>query len=131
METFTITIDKRTPSVNHLYGHTKFGAFYLKPQAKVLKHQIIESAKSQLAKQGYDSNMWKYRLLRVHTKIYESWWTLKNTVKKKDIANREKFLIDSIMEGLELDDSYVWEHILTKVDSDVEKAEITLSFYSV
>lgn len=130
MDTITIKIDKRTPSVNHLYGTNRQGIRYMSKEAKMLKHQIKEMTKEQAKKQGYDLDIWKYRLLRVHTKIHESWWTLKNTVKKKDIANREKFLIDSIMDGLGLEDSYVWEHILTKVDDDAEKAIVTISYYS-
>lgn len=65
--------------------------------------------------------------LSVRVEIYEDWHTKKGDVKKKDIANREKFLIDSVFNALGLDDCFVFEHTMIKVQSDKEKAIIVIS----
>jgi len=60
-------------------------------------------------------------------------WTPKNKGRlfdvklEKDIANRKKFLIDSVFRGLGLDDSFIFEHTMFKVQSEEEKAAITIT----
>ena len=51
-------------------------------------------------------------------------------MKKKDIANREKFLIDSVFNALGLDDCFIFEHAMRKAQSDEEKAIIIIAFLS-
>jgi len=55
--------------------------------------------------------------------------TKKDTIKKKDIANREKFLIDSVFESLGIDDSHIWEHRLLKHDDEKEYAVVKIEFF--
>ena len=50
----------------------------------------------------------------------------RETIKKKDVANREKFLIDSIFRGLGLDDSFVFEHTMFKIQSEVEMSVVSI-----
>ncbi|KKL27343.1 hypothetical protein LCGC14_2386060, partial [marine sediment metagenome] len=52
---------------------------------------------------------------------------LKGTVAKKDISNREKFLIDSVFKSLEIDDKFIWKHTMKKIESESEKAIIRIS----
>ena len=124
-----ITINEKTPSMNHLYSQSKFGRRFMTPKAKVLKLRIINSTSEQAKQQNFILNDWREKLLKVTVEIHEDWWTLKDTVKKKDIANKEKFLIDSIMDGLDLDDSFIWEHTMRKVDSEVFKAVVKIEQY--
>lgn len=127
-----IEIKGQTPSVNHLYGHNKFGSVYMKTEAKKIRAEIIQNVRLSTSKQGFDLKEWKERLLKVKVVIHEDWYSLKHTVKKKDIANREKFLIDSIMEGLGLDDQYIWEHTMIKQEEpnkEEHKAIINLDFW--
>ncbi len=72
--------------------------------------------------------IFKYRdvKLSVTVEIYENWHTKKGAVKKKDIANREKFLIDSVFNALGLDDCFIFEHTMFKVQSEEEKVAITV-----
>jgi len=58
--------------------------------------------------------------LKVTTEIYENWYTKKGDIKRKDIANREKFLIDSIFNSLKIDDKYIFEHTFKKIQSEKE-----------
>ena len=114
MEEIKIRIDGQTPTVNHLYGHTMRGGFYMKPLAKSLRVEIVEAVTESAKSQGFVHSDWCERLLEVSVIIVEDWWTKKHTVKKKDISNREKFLIDSIFQGLGLDDQNIWKHTMQK-----------------
>ena len=122
-----IIINERMPSINHLYYHRPpFGTKTLSVKAKSLRERIIKITHEQADEQKYNLKEWDGKLLKVRVEIYEDWWTKKHTVKKKDIANKEKFLIDSIMTGLGLDDSFIWEHIMCKIDSEDLKAVISI-----
>ena len=54
----------------------------------------------------------KNKELSLTVEIFEDWYTKKGAVRKKDLANREKFLIDSVFRSLGLDDSYIFKHII-------------------
>lgn len=114
-----ITIPFKTPSINHLYGQNGVRK-YLKPEAKKLRQEIIEIVKS------YPGDIHLSNHLKVTVDLYENWYTKKGTVKRVDAANREKFLIDSVFEGLLLDDKYIFEHTMRKIQSDEEKAVIAI-----
>ena len=123
-----IVIDKKTPSVNHLYGHNRLGHFYLKKEGKELREYIFNKLKDSISKDKLkDFHDIK---LSVAVEIHENWYTKKGAVKKKDVANREKFLIDSVFNALGLDDCFIFEHVMLKVQSEDEKAAITIATFS-
>lgn len=116
-----ITIPFKTPTVNNLYGKTfRHGGLYLKPEAKKLKQHITDLVKI-LPKQDFED-----KKLKVIIEVYENWLTKKGEVKNKDVANREKFLIDSVLECLGLDDKYIYEMIIRKMQSESEQAIIKI-----
>jgi len=119
-----IIIDRKTLSVNHLYGHNRLGHFYLKKEGKELREYILKKIKNKISKDKLKH--FQDIKLSVTVEIYEDWYTKKGAVKKKDVANREKFLIDSVFNALGLDDCFIFEHIMKKVQSEEEKAEITI-----
>lgn len=123
-----IIIDKKTPSINHLYGHNRLGHFYLKKEGKELREYILKKVKNKISKNKIKH--FQDVKLSVTVEICEDWYTKKGTVKKKDVANREKFLIDSLFEGLGLDDSFIFEHVMKKVQGEDEKAIIIITFLS-
>jgi Holliday junction resolvase RusA-like endonuclease len=118
-----IEIPFKTPSINHLYGQHGVIKF-LKPEAKKLREEIEEiifnssdlTNKSEL----------REKRLKVLVEIHEDWLTKKGEIKRKDVSNREKFLVDSIFESLGLDDKFIFEHSMRKVQSHEEKAVITI-----
>lgn len=114
----------KTPTINHLYGQRGFQK-YLKPEAKKLREEIIEIVKNS----PKDNIFYPPVKLKVTVEIHENWLTKKNTVKKKDVANREKFLIDSIFTGLGADDSYIFEHSMKKIQSIEEFAIVRIEEY--
>ena len=115
-----IKIPFKTPSINHLYGHTKFGSFYLKPEAKKLREKIREVVYKKKWILPIDTK------LSIGVEIHENWLTKKGEVKIKDIANREKFLIDSIFEALGIDDKFIFEQKMLKVQDEKEFALIRI-----
>ncbi len=128
-----LVIDGKTPTINHLHGHNKWGAFYVKPEAKVLKQKIFKSISNQLKEQDFVHSEWLDRLLDVSVVVHEDWWTTSkkiNNPKRKDIANREKFLIDTIFDAMKLEDSRIWKHTLQKKEDNEFKAIVTIRYYT-
>ena len=120
-----IELPFRTPSINHLHGHNKFGAFYLKPEARKLREEI----KELIINQAFPLFAQEEVLLKVTTEIHEDWYTKKGLVKRKDIGNREKFLVDSVFDALGMDDKFIFEHTMKKVQSNKEFAIIIIKEY--
>jgi len=116
-----IEIPFKTPSINHLYGHHGHRK-YLKPDAKKLREQINSLVQQDTCGLcDLEENK-----LKVVVEIYEDWYTQKGTVKKKDVSNREKFLVDSVFTALGLEDSFIFEHTMRKIQSNEEKAVIKI-----
>lgn len=125
-EAIKIVVNKKTPSVNLLYGHNRFGHFYLKKEGRDLRKYIFEKIENSVPKDILQNFL--DTKLSINVEIYENWHTKKGTVKKKDVANREKFLIDSVFGALGLDDCFVFDHKMIKIQSkDEEKAVILIS----
>jgi Holliday junction resolvase RusA-like endonuclease len=122
-----ITIDRKTPSVNHLYGHNRRGHFYLKKEGRDLREYIISKVRGYVLRNSDKIKKLRDVQLSLTVQIFENWFTKKGTIRKKDVANREKFLIDSVFKGLGLDDSYIFEHTMFKVQSMEEKAVIVIA----
>lgn len=114
-----ITIPFKTPTINHLYGFRGYRKFLTK-EAKDLKKEIKEIV-DKIPSEDFEDEK-----LSVTIFIYEDWYTQYDEVKCKDLSNREKFLTDSIFEALGLDDKYIFEHVMKKVQSEEEKAEINI-----
>ena len=122
-----IIIPFKTPTVNHLYGQRPGGfgrARFIKPEARKIRQKILELI-DELPR-CMINDLPKDRQLKVTTLIHENWYTKKGEVKKKDISNREKFLIDSVFSALGIDDKFIFEHTMRKVQSDEEKVIIRI-----
>jgi Holliday junction resolvase RusA-like endonuclease len=117
-----IIIPFKTPTINHLYWH-RGSAKIMKSEAKELQKQIISivgGLNSQSPLITPDTH------LKVTTEIYEDWYYKNGDIAKKDVSNREKFLIDSVFKGLELDDKQIFEQTFKKIQSEEEKAIISI-----
>jgi Holliday junction resolvase RusA-like endonuclease len=60
--------------------------------------------------------------LYCHIQLYSSWVTKTNTIRKKDLANHEKLLLDSLIsvfnnKGYTIDDSQIYLLLMTKHDN--------------
>jgi Holliday junction resolvase RusA-like endonuclease len=120
-----IVIPFKTPTINHLYGFRGFHKFITK-EAKEIKAKIAEEVKIAMKEQ----HIWTGSVtqkLRIQIAIYENWLTKKGDVARKDISNREKFLMDSIFETLGIDDRFIFQHTMIKIQTkEVEKAVVTI-----
>ena len=95
----------------------------LKKEARKIKEEINRIIDYNI---GYVFNSDPNTKLKINIEIHEDWFTLKGDVKRKDIANREKFLVDSIFESLGLEDKYIFEHSMKKIQSEEEFAVIKI-----
>lgn len=116
--TIEIVLPWKTPSVNHLYGQFR-GRKFLKAEAKALREEIKERI-------NFHALGLMNKKLRVCVEIHEDWLYKNGEVKRADISNREKFLIDSVFEALGLDDRYIYYHTMIKVQSHENKAIIKI-----
>jgi len=116
-----IELPFKTLTVNHLYGHHGFRKF-LMPEAKKLRKEI----ESKVLDMNLDVRNLKDKKLKVEIDIYENWLTKAGTVRKKDLANREKFLIDSVFNTIGIDDKFIYEINMRKIQSEQEKFIITI-----
>jgi|TARA_R100001530_G_scaffold2717_1_gene4398 Holliday junction resolvase RusA-like endonuclease len=115
----TIVIDRKTLTINHLYGQRGFRKF-IKKEGKELREYIKKCVKAQFEGLIFEDK------LSVTIRICEDWLTKKGEVKRKDLDNRCKFLLDSIFSALNIDDKYVYELKMCKVQSDKEKAIVII-----
>jgi len=112
-----IKIPFKTPTINHLYGHRMGNPKpYLKNEAKKLREEI----KELIINQAFPLFAQQDVKLKVSVEIHEDWFCKDGSVKKKDIANREKFLIDSVFDAIGIDDKLIFEHSMKKIQSDKE-----------
>ncbi len=110
-----IKIPFKTPTVNHLYWH-RGNMKIMTTEAKKLRKEISEIVSKCLN----DYVDWKDYKLKVVVEIHENWFCKNGSVARKDISNREKFLIDSIFNALDIDDKFIFEHVSRKVQDEKE-----------
>ena len=106
---FEIKIPFKTPTINHLYWH-KGNIKIMKTEAKKLREEI----KKIVWNTPIDPIREPPVKLKIKVEIHEDWFTKDGKVKRKDVANREKFLVDSVFEALGVDDKYIFEHNIIK-----------------
>lgn len=117
-----IIIKHKTPTINHLYFHWKNRTIMTR-EAKILREKIQIEVKNQIK----NCDEIRDKPLSIRVDIFENWFTKKGNVKKLDIANREKFLVDSVFKALGIDDKFIWEQTMTKRQSEEEKAVIEIN----
>ena len=111
-----LKIPFKTPTINHLYWHRN-NMKIMKKEAKELREEIKEIVYQSLPFVCPNLNDG----LNVRVEIHENWLTKDGAVKKKDILNREKFLIDSVFDALNIDDKFIFEHTMIKVQDEEEE----------
>ncbi len=116
-----IKIPFKTPTINHLYYHIQ-NMKVLTKEAKELKikiKEVIDALK-------IDSKPYQDKRLGLIIEIHENWFTKQNTVKRKDISNREKFLVDAVFQVLDIDDKFIFNHQMIKVQDQEEYSLIKI-----
>jgi Holliday junction resolvase RusA-like endonuclease len=115
-----ITIPGLPPTTNHLFL-TRGRFRVLTPEARQYK-EMVEKLVMDLQLEPPEGR------LQVAIRLHSSRWLLKDQIRirKMDIQNREKAVIDSIFKALGVDDSNIWLISLEKVVDVEEKTEVTI-----
>ena len=103
----------KTPTINLMYS-TFRGHRVKSKEARELSKDVILIVNST----PYEKIEGE---LEVTINIYSNWFNKDGTIKKRDIANLEKFITDSIFSGLEdMDDKQIFQIRMEKFQSDEE-----------
>lgn len=111
-----ITIPFKTPSVNHLHNYWR-GHVTLSKEARELKKTIAELVPECMTKD---------KKLYIRIEMFENWICKNGEVSRKDIDNRTKFLIDAVFDALGIDDKYIFEEHIYKIQSETEEKTIMI-----
>ena len=120
-----IVIPFKTPTVNNMYV-----TFTPKGGRRTMRIKSKESkAAAEDVKEIILNGPFKKieGPLRVDMEIYSNWHNKDGSIKKRDIANLEKFITDSIFSNIEgMDDSQIFQLSMIKMQSDKEEAVINI-----
>lgn len=109
-------------SVNSMYRTTRQGKF-LKRKALNFRTRIIEDVKEQIRE---FEEIWENKLtdkkLTVGIIFVENWLYKNGEIRKADLDNRLKFLIDSVFKALDLDDKMIYELYARKEHNELAEA---------
>lgn len=122
----TCIIPGKTPSVNALYR-----TFTKKSKkGKIMAFRAL-TKEAKEAKKKINPIVVKEPLpdepLLARIEVYGNWYNKNNTIKRKDLAPLEKFIIDSIFEKLEVDDKQIFKIIMEKVQCDTEQVAVMIT----
>lgn len=112
----------KTPSMNQMY-------------ATFRGHRVKSKEARELSKEvALIVQMAPYKPiegeLEVLIDIYSNWYNLNKTIKKRDIANLEKFITDAIFSNLEdMDDKQIFKITMNKIQSDKEYTIVEVKKY--
>lgn len=110
----------KTPTINNMYvtfRNLRIKSKISKELAEEVK-QIVMNSPTEIIKGE----------LKVEITIYSNWYNKNGTIKKRDIANLEKFITDSIFNNLEdMDDKQIFKITLNKIQSDKEFTEVEIN----
>ena len=112
-----IKLPFKTPTINHLYGQRGFRKFLTKI-ATELREKIYAIVYDFMKERDLSELM--STPLKVVIEVHEDWYTKKQIVRRIDIANREKFLVDSVFNALGIDDKFIFEHTMRKIQDTEE-----------
>jgi len=118
------TIPMIPPSVNALYNVIfSLKKVELKPEVRLWKSQAKQFVPTWKPK-GESKSGWLYFKADVYTQVY-----FKNgKVRKLDLQNLEKCLIDTVCEKLGIGDEFIFEKYARKLDCDKDRIDIEIGF---
>lgn len=111
----------KVPSMNSIYQvNHRQRSVYMHPQVRVFKTQF----KLQLPKCELDLVDKK---LQLKLNFLGNWYFKNGKMRKLDLQNLEKVVIDALAERLDFGDEYIWHKVSSKVqESDWEGVELQL-----
>jgi len=105
-------------SVNSMYRTTRYGKF-LTRAALIKRAQIITDVKKM---NNVGTEYLQDKKLSIGIIFTENWYCLNGEIRKADLDNRLKFLIDSVFKALDLEDKMIFEIYTKKEQSELEES---------
>lgn len=114
-------LDGKITSVNRIYMRGKYGGVFLAPEVVAYRKEVKPIVEKYLK----DSGM-KYEggLITLKVDINEVFFTKGHEIKKLDVDNMAKQIIDSIFPALGIDDKTIFNLTLRKVHYDKGRPHI-------
>ena len=111
---------KATISVNQTYYHIRNQ-----------RHLTVEAVKLRLRIKEYIKKKYPLKFeiedkIKVELYVYENWNRKDGLTTHKDIANREKFFIDSVFPEFGFDDCHIWDFRIIKMQSEIEQTRLLI-----
>lgn len=100
----------------------------LTPAARLMRARIINDVREQVKRYDVENNGIDFDKPQEITILFiRDWFTQEGEVRKIDLDNRLKFLIDSIYTALNEDDKMIWRIETEKIqqDEDTARKQIT------
>ena len=129
----TFTINESPVSINKLYFQPRGAKFkVLTPIGRAFKEKVYECICNSLS--SSDSTIlanFEGMKLEAELTYNSNWFNKDGSIKKKDITNYEKAVMDSLFDAfkqknLNIDDSQIFRFIMVKNESKDESINITL-----
>jgi len=116
----------KTISVNHLYGH-RGNRKYIKKEGRDLRKVIISTILRDIKGKEEEVCSIRGKKLFVQIQVGDKWLLQDGvSVRRKDLSNIEKFLIDSVFEALDIDDKFIWRLYMEKIVSDTQYINVLI-----
>ena len=110
----------KTPTINTMYA-TFHGHRVKSAESRKLAEQVKEIVLNS------PTEILEGELV-VTIDIYSNWYNKNGTIKKRDIANLEKFITDAIFSNLEdMDDKQIRKITMNKIQSDEEYSIVEIT----
>ena len=122
MNTVKFSVPGVPPSYNQSFKIAfKLKQVYLSPDAKRFKDKVmIHIPYFEIPDEAKITIIIKY---------HDNWYYKNGKLKRKDVQNMDKLIIDAIFKRLGVDDSHVWCNVNVKVQNMEEiKTEITITY---
>jgi len=111
------------PSMNALYQiHYAKRQVFMKPEVRAYKNT------AKLYVPPFDTK--KEDMLGIEMAVSQDWYFKNGAMKKQDVQNMAKVLIDIVAEKMGFDDSQVWEFRLVKVQ-EVTKTGVAVKIWKM
>lgn len=117
-----LRLDGKITSVNKVYNVGK-GRVFLNPEVKAYRAEMKPHVEAAYKECG---TKYEGGILKVSAKIYTSYFTKGGEVRRVDVDNTAKQILDTIFPALKIDDSFVFELKLQKVNYDKGQPYITV-----
>ena len=115
-----ISVACKTPSVNCLYLAFVRGGKIIRVKTDIAKKLGKEVERQLFVLNTSKFDKFKDKKLFVTLGVHGNWYNKDGSVKKKDLANYEKFITDTVFDYIGLKDQFIFDYYLTKVQDDIE-----------